>query len=81
MPVASLLPLLHEVVRLINNLIESEPIEMRQAKSVIIFKTASPLFMWMIPKEMRADVDALIDAIGTPLTPLPPPLGARAREE
>ena len=65
MPIALLLPLIHEVVRLINNLIESEPIEMRQVKSVVIFRAARPLYIWLIPKDMRDDVDALVAAIGT----------------
>jgi len=65
MPIALLLPIIHQALRLVNNLVESEPVELRRARAVIWFEISKPLWWWMVPEDKRTVIEQLITAINT----------------
>ncbi|NIA16080.1 MAG: hypothetical protein GWP08_18625 [Nitrospiraceae bacterium] len=52
-----------QVARLLNNLLESEPIELRRARAVAWFDISKPLWWWMVPDANKKQIEKLIGAI------------------
>ena len=55
-----------ELCRLLNNLLESEPVEIRRARAVAWFEISKPLWWWMVPADKREVIEGLVDEIGRP---------------
>ncbi len=56
MPILVVVALVEQILRLINNLLEGTPADMRRVQTVAMFEIAVPLF----PKEYRAVMEEAI---------------------
>lgn len=57
------LPLITEVLRLVNNIIEGKPMEQRRAEALIAFQVTKPLIYPLLTEEARQQVDQLMKGV------------------
>lgn len=63
MPILAVLPLVTEVIRLINNIIEGKPMEQRRAEAIIAFNLLWPIAKPVMPADVAAAVEKLMSEI------------------
>jgi hypothetical protein len=58
-----ILPVIEQVLRLVNNLIEGTPIEQRRATALGWYQATWPLVAWAIPKETREQIEKIMSEV------------------
>jgi len=60
---AALIPLIQEILRLVNNLLEGTPIEQRRASSIAWFQMTWPLVKGLLPAATQTQIEAIMSEV------------------
>ena len=60
MPIV-VLSLIEQILRLVNNIIEAQPMEQRRSEALIAWRVVKPLLWTFLPDDTKAELDQLED--------------------